>query len=77
MLRSGEQVRGRRAREHLERGGGPPEGVTNHRARRNLMRGGDLALGRGRISPEGAFHPSSEAESHLRGCLALERGGVS
>jgi hypothetical protein len=63
MLRSGEQVRGRRARESLERGGVSPEGATGPRARRTLSRGGD--------------RPSSEAEPHPRGRLALERGGVS
>jgi hypothetical protein len=61
MPRSGEQVRGRRARESLERGGDSPEGVTNPRARRNLTRGGD--------------GPSSEAEPLPRGRPALERGG--
>jgi hypothetical protein len=31
-------------------------------------------LERGGVSPEGALDPSSEAETHQRGCQALERG---
>jgi hypothetical protein len=59
----GEQVRGRRDREGLERGRTSPEGATGPRATRNLTRGGD--------------RPSSEAEPHPRGRPVLERGGTS
>jgi hypothetical protein len=62
MPRSGEQVRGRRACESLERGGASPEGTSGPRARRNLTRGG--------------IRPSSEVEPHPRGRPALERGGA-
>jgi hypothetical protein len=61
MPLSGEQVRGRRAREGLEQGGTSPEGATGPRARRNLTRGGDRS--------------SSEAEPRPRGRPVLERGG--
>jgi hypothetical protein len=58
MPRSGEQVRGRRARESLERGGDSLKGASGPRARRNLtQRGGQ---------------PSSEAEPYSRGRPALE-----
>jgi hypothetical protein len=73
MPLSGEQVRGRRARESLERGGTSPEGATaverggtspegatGPQARRNLTRGG--------------YQPSSEVEPHPRGRPTLERG---
>jgi hypothetical protein len=49
-VRSGEQVRGQRACEGLERGGTTREGVTGPRARRNLIRGGVPALERGGVS---------------------------
>jgi hypothetical protein len=66
MLQSGEQVRGQRAREGLERCGGSPEGVTNPRVRRNLTRGGDRPSSERRLI-RGGDRPSSEAESHPRG----------
>jgi hypothetical protein len=59
---SGEQVRGRRACEVLERGGTSPEGATGPRARRNLTRGG--------------ARPSSEAEIRWCDATPLERSGV-
>jgi hypothetical protein len=63
MPRSGEQVRGWRARESLERGRASPEGASSPRARRNFTRGG--------------VQPSSGAEPYSRGRPTLERGGTS
>jgi hypothetical protein len=62
MPQSGEQVRGRRACEVLERGGTSAEGATVPRARRNLTRGGDW--------------PSNEVKIRRCGSTPLERSGV-
>jgi hypothetical protein len=71
MLLSGEQVRGQRACEGLERGGGSPGGggdQPSSEAEPHARRGGGRpTLKRGGVPPE--------AGSHSRGRPAVERGG--
>jgi hypothetical protein len=77
----GEQVWRRRARDALERDGNSPEGALGSRSRPGLDR--DRASLEGASGPRarrnparGGVRPSSEAEPHPRGRLALERGEV-
>jgi hypothetical protein len=90
MLRLGERVRERRARESLERGGVRPRGRPALKQGR-VSPEGHLALERGEVSPEGsssprarrsfggtALCPSSEAEFRPRGAgpiILVGRGG--
>jgi hypothetical protein len=61
-MSSSETITRSRGRSALDRGGIPPEGATDPRARWNLTRGGD--------------RPSSEAELYRCGTVPLERSGV-
>jgi hypothetical protein len=65
MPRSGEQLRGRRARGSLERGGDSPEGVSSPRARRTSPEGASSPRAR-RGFIRAAMGPSSEAEFRSR-----------
>jgi hypothetical protein len=76
MLRSGEWVRERRARESLERGGVSPEGASSPRARRSFARGASSPRARWSFA-RGGVHPSSEAEFRQYGVVSLEQTGVS
>jgi hypothetical protein len=60
----------------LERGGASPAGASSPRARRSFARGASSPRARRRFA-RGGVQPLSEVESRSRGCLALERGGVS
>jgi hypothetical protein len=73
MPLSGEQVRGRRTCEVLERGGTSREGATGPRARQNLTEGATGPRARWNLT-RGGDCPSSEAGPHPRGPPALERG---
>jgi hypothetical protein len=87
MARSGEQVRGRRARGSLERGGPhprgrpaperggtSPEGGTGPRARRASLEGGVHPSSEADFA-RGGVQPSSEAEPHPRGGTGLRARG--
>jgi hypothetical protein len=69
MLRLGEWVQERRARESLERGGVLAKGASSPRARRSFTRGGVQPSSEAEFRRHAAI-PSSEAEFHPRGAGA-------